>query len=166
MISTDSLLREKGLTKQDILNIDKYNLDEECMNHPNICEIVGELLFEMEGKRDSLELDKDEVFAQKAIDFKKEAAINDEKTSDAKIAQMVIINPLYKSLQRQYLDLKLQCKLLKNIKEGLDIKTAKINDLVHLHNSGYFVRNLGMNKEGVAQLKLQEKRRLIQSASI
>ena len=102
MTSIDSLLAEHGLIKQDILNINKFELDKECVEISNIYDIVGELISYLEGERDSIELDKEEMYAELAIQYKKSLEAEESKTSDPKIKQMVIINGDYKAISRKY----------------------------------------------------------------
>lgn len=163
-ISVDSILLEKGLVKQDILNIKKDVLDKECIEHPNIYDIVGEALSYLEGDRDSVKLDKEEMYAQKAVHYRKLAEAEGGKTSDPKIEQLVLIDEEYKLICRRFLEFKLKCDLLKNVKESLDKKTKSLDNLVYLHNSSYFVLDVGKEQKVVKDLKLSEKRRLIRES--
>lgn len=166
MVSIDSILAEKGLIKQDILNTDKFALDKECIEHPQIYDIVGELVSYLEGERDSVKLDKEELWAQKAINYRKLLEAEGTKTSDPKIEQLVTIDPEYKKVSKKYLELKLKCDLLKNVKESLDKKTKQLDNLTYLFNSNYFTLNVGREKEGVKELKVEEKRKLIRRFSV
>jgi len=165
MTSIDSLLAEHGLIKQDILNINKFELDKECVEISNIYDIVGELISYLEGERDSIELDKEEMYAELAIQYKKSLEAEESKTSDPKIKQMVIINGDYKAISRKYLELKLKCNLLKNVKESLYIKSGKLDTLTEQYKSNYFMLNVGQSKEGVKELRLKENRKLISESS-
>lgn len=157
----DDILANYGLSKVDILNVDKYNLDEECVVHPQICEKVGEILARLESEKDSIEVDKDELFAKKAIFYKKQMEEKGEKTSDPKIEQLVLVDEEYISINKKYLEAKLKCRLMKNMREGLDIKSFSINNLVNLYESNYYTLNLGKSTKTTQENKLQYQRKLV-----
>ena len=164
-ISIDSLLFEKGLVKQDILNTDKFQLDKECIEIPNIYDIVGELISYLEGERDSVKLDKEEMYAQKAINYRKMIESEGGKTSDPKIAQLVVIDEEYKTVSRRFLEVKLRCDLLKNLKESLYEKSRKLDTLTELYKTGYFILDVGKGRDSVKEVKDEEKRKLIRKLS-
>lgn len=164
-ISIDSLLFEKGLVKQDILNTDKFQLDKECIEIPNIYDIVGELISYLEGERDSVKLDKEEMYAQKAINYRKMIESEGGKTSDPKIDQLVVIDEEYKTVSRRFLEVKLRCDLLKNLKESLYEKSRKLDTLTELYKTGYFILDVGKGRDSVKEIKDEEKRKLIRKLS-
>lgn len=164
-ISIDSLLFEKGLIKQDILNTDKFQLDKECIEIPNIYDIVGELISYLEGERDSVKLDKEEMYAQKAINYRKMIESEGGKTSDPKIDQLVVIDEEYKTVSRRFLEVKLRCDLLKNLKESLYEKSRKLDTLTELYKTGYFILDVGKGRDSVKEVKDEEKRKLIRKLS-
>ena len=55
-----------GLSKPDILNIDKFELDRECTEISNIYDMVGELVSYLEAERDSTEIDKNEIYSPRS----------------------------------------------------------------------------------------------------
>jgi len=143
------------------LQIDRENLDEECIRQPVLFDQYAQLLIPLYRERDNLKLLVEQLSAQLDGIIRESASAEGKKLTEAKIQGEIITNPQYQNLQQKYINLCTEVKEKEYIRDAFQQKKDMLKLLVELYISGYWanvtpkvVKNISNN---VLEERLKEK---------
>jgi len=143
------------------LQIDRNNLDEECIRQPVLFDQYAQVLVPLYTERDNLKLVIEQLSAQLDGIIRESASAEGKKLTEAKIQGEIIINPQYQNLQQRYILICTEVKEKEAIRDAIQQKKDMLKLLIELYISGYWatvtpkvVKNISTN---ALENKLKEK---------
>jgi hypothetical protein len=140
------------LEKQNLKLIDKNDLDEEWVRHPQIVREIADEAALAESYRDQAEADveKAEAKADATIRSNAGSAGTTAKTTEGQIRSMVALDPGVWALKDHYREWKLLAKLWSNLSKEFDARQYALRDLSQLWAKGYWASHIGNNEREAA----------------
>jgi len=146
-----------------LLKPDKYNLDEEWVNHSDY---VLTFLDEMADTRIKMDAMKDNIEVVKAdLDGeirKNPAAFGLEKLTETLISNTIILQKDYEEALKGYLDAKEAYYHASNVCTAMEHRKAALENLVLLHGRGYFAepkeRKDPVKEKATDNLKIKKRK--------
>jgi len=134
------------------LQIDRNNLDEECIRQPVLFDQYAQVLVPLYTERDNLKLVIEQLSAQLDGIIRESASAEGKKLTEAKIQGEIIINPQYQNLQQRYILICTEVKEKEAIRDAIQQKKDMLKLLIELYISGYWatvtpkvVKNISTN---------------------
>lgn len=120
------------------LAINKYALDEELENQAVIYFEISENCAEALSYRDEAKQAVELVDAEVADAIRKDFARRDEKLTEAKLSQEVLLSAKHVTAYQDYLDTKKNAELWMALKESFSQKGHALREMADLYVAGYF----------------------------
>jgi hypothetical protein len=136
---------------KEALLIDRNDLDTELVHQPNLYYQVGEAFSEAISFRDEAKFNRDREAAELDRAIRREALDNNEKISEAQVANRVKENPSYYDYHERYLLLSKNAAFWEALKESFQQRSYAIKDLTQLWISGYYTDSVGRIERNVAR---------------
>lgn len=138
MIKTPQHVYE-NLTKD--LEIDRNNLHDELMKQPQLFRIVSEGFAEAVSMRDTAEFVLHNLDADLALNIRKSAM---EKLTEAKVKEMVTIDPNHVQQMNMVLEYQLQADRWSGLRTAFMQRSSMLGNLIDLYKLGYFSTGIGL----------------------
>lgn len=126
---------------EQALVIDKNDLDNAIMQQP---ETFYRVALEYAQARDEVEALKDEVDrtdSNLSLRFREEAEAKNEKTTEGRIASMVITDQDHVEVVERYRAAKLQAERLGALKDAFNQRAGMLRELTNLYVSSYYTND-------------------------
>lgn len=120
------------------LKVDRFNLDEELVQHPQLFWKVSEAAVLARSRVDKLKADLDRLEAVLDQKYREEAILMDTKITERGVSMSVERDPERLALQSEYLDRKFRAERLDALKDAFRARAYVLRDLVELHIAGYY----------------------------
>ncbi len=120
---------------KELLLIDKFSLDTVCEQHPELYNKVAEAHIMTLSIRDAKKDEMERIWAERAQHYRTHAT---EKVTEAKVQELVLIDPLYTKAQEEFGDAKLEADLWGVMRDSFSQRASMIKSLSDLYTSGYF----------------------------
>lgn len=139
---------------QGLLKIDKHDLDNALMEHPDLfAEVAGEKALSI-SKRDQAKLELEEIEAQTDIDLRDDFARSGTKVTEALISNHVTRDVDVQAAQRKLLNAKLEAERWSALAEAFSQRGYILKDLCALYIAGYWGSR---SAEGEAKTSASER---------
>jgi hypothetical protein len=125
---------------QAALKIDENELDEEMLRQPFLFHELARSHVMAISRRDAAKEELATVDAQLAKEFRDKAARADEKMTEAKLTDMVLLDPRHKEAFEHFSELKLEADRLWADREAFEQRGKMLRELGGLFVAGYFDR--------------------------
>jgi hypothetical protein len=123
----------------ELLKPDKYNLDEEWVNHSDyvltFLEEMAEARTKMDALKDNIEVVKAELDGEIR---KNPTEFGLEKLTETLISNTIILQKDYEEALKSYLDAKEEYYHASNVCTAMEHRKSALENLVILHGRGYF----------------------------
>lgn len=120
------------------LQIDRNNLDEECIRQPVLFDIHAQDLIPLYKERDTLELQIELLSAQLDGVIRESASVESKKLTEPKIKNEIMNNEQYQKLNNKYLLLCASVKSKEAIRDAFQQRRDMLKLLVELYIAGYW----------------------------
>ena len=143
------------------LQIDEYNLDQECLKQPFLFENYSQKLVPLYKLRDNLKLSIEQTGARLDGIIRESASAEGKKITEATIQNEILRNPQYNDLQQKYINICAEIKEMEIIKEAFQQKRDVLKLLTELYIGQYWStvepKVLKQSKTESLRNKLEEK---------
>lgn len=144
---------------QELLQIDKYALDEVCVEQSELFSKIALNHSEAINVRDMIKDTLSTEDAHIAFDIRFTAEKSNEKLTESKIFQAVLVNSKHKELSERYLRLKLEADQWSALRESFLQRASMIKLLCELYLSDYFSTKSVKSSKSGDEVAVKEIRR-------
>lgn len=145
--------------------IDKFKLEEECINNGASYCYWSETLAEVKKQRDILKVTIGEVEAEMSLKYRSgdlPIAYEDMKITDKSVAALVDASEEVKRAKRNFFEAEEAVNKLETIVKTFSQRKGLLDNLVTLYQCGYFIKPEGkktVNDEFVKELRNRQRRK-------
>jgi hypothetical protein len=147
---------------QELLLIDKHQLDIEVEYQPSLANRIGEEMVHCESRRDEAKEAVGVTDAEIANSIRKEATDKGDKVTEAKVASMVLQDPFHKKAMSFYLNLKKEAAIWAVTRADFVARAFMISQMCGLHDTEYFARESVTNSNKVEKVRGLLRERMIE----
>jgi len=131
------------------LRIQKYELDDDLTEHPDLYHQVSKEYMFAKSRRDKLKLEKEQLEAELDASVRAGWREDDGKMTETGVKNKIMLMPSIKKLAAKYGDACLEADLWQALERAFDQRGYAIKDLVQLYASGYWTTD-GAVRQAVA----------------
>lgn len=124
---------------QEMLKIDKNDLDEEIVRQPEIYYQVAQQCSEKQSQRDYAYDDIKRAYAEISLEVREDFEREGRKSTEALVEATVRADPGYIKAQEQHAKLRLEADKYAALQEAFSQRAYMLRELVKLYVSGYFM---------------------------
>lgn len=141
------------------LSIDKNALDDALIQQPDLYSEIGEKTVAAKSYVDSLDTRLKELRAELDANIRQDAHENEEKITEAVVANRILLTPTYKKLQRRFASWRQVADTWTVLKEACQQRSYVIKDLVALYNAEYYtVTSISSDRDSVRDARASDAR--------